>query len=58
MTSVFERGLPVNADAERFVLGSILLSDARYPDVSCVLDVADFAIEKHRRIAARMKDLY
>ena len=57
MTSVLERGLPANADAERFVLGSILLNDDRYLDASSVLEPEDFALEKHRRIFSRTKDL-
>jgi replicative DNA helicase len=58
VTSVLERGLPANADAERFVLGSILLNDDRYLDASSVLEPEDFALEKHRRIFSRIKDLY
>ncbi|HEY7338963.1 MAG TPA: replicative DNA helicase [Bryobacteraceae bacterium] len=58
MTSVLERGLPANAHAERLVLGSILLNGERYPDIAAVLAPGDFALEKHRRIFARMKDLY
>jgi len=54
----FERGLPANVDAERFVLGSIQLQDELYPDVAVVLEPDDFSLEKHRRIYARMKDLY
>jgi replicative DNA helicase len=58
MTSVFERGLPANADAERYVLGSILLNDDRYSDVFSILAAEDFSLEKHRRIFSRIKDLY
>jgi replicative DNA helicase len=54
----FEKGLPANLDAERFVLGSILLDDTFYLQVAGALDPADFSLEKHRRIFARMKDLY
>ena len=53
-----EKGLPANPDAERFVLGSILLNDSVYLQVAGVLDTDDFSLEKHRRIFARMKDLY
>jgi replicative DNA helicase len=53
-----EKGLPANPDAERYVLGSILLNDAVYLQVAGVLDADDFSLEKHRRIFARMKDLY
>jgi replicative DNA helicase len=55
---LFEKGLPANPDAERFVLGSILLNDSVYLDVVGVLDARDFSLEKHRRIFARMKDLF
>jgi replicative DNA helicase len=54
----FEKGLPSNVDAERFVLGSIMLNDNVYLQVAGVLDLDDFSLEKHRRIFARMKDLY
>jgi replicative DNA helicase len=54
----FEKGLPSNADAERFVLGSILLNDSFYLQVAGTIEPGDFSLEKHRRIFARMKDLY
>src|SRR5579872_2156332 len=54
----FERGLPANADAERFVLGSILLNQDTYFQVAGAVEPDDFSLEKHRRIFARMKDLY
>src|SRR5438270_7415831 len=54
----FEKGLPANLDAERFVLGSILLDDTYYLQVAGAVDPGDFSLEKHRRIFARMKDLY
>jgi replicative DNA helicase len=54
----FERGLPANADAERFVLGSILLNQDVYFQVAGAIEPEDFSLEKHRRIFSRMKDLY
>ena len=54
----FEKGLPSNIDAERFVLGSVMLNDNVYLQVAGVLEMDDFSLEKHRRIYARMKDLY
>ena len=54
----FEKGLPSNIDAERFVLGSVMLNDNVYLQVAGVLEMDDFSLEKHRRIFARMKDLY
>jgi len=54
----FEKGLPANLDAERFVLGSIMLNDTVYLQVAGVVEPEDFSLEKHRRIFSRMKDLY
>src|ERR1700722_10900064 len=54
----FERGLPSNVDAERFVLGSILLNHDAYFQVAGAVEPEDFSLEKHRCIFARMKDLY
>jgi len=53
-----ERGLPVNLDAERFVLGAILMDDALYIQVAGALEAEDFSLEKHRRIFLRMGELY
>jgi putative DNA primase/helicase len=53
----FEKGLPANPDAERFVLGSTLLNDGVWDEYIAVLDVDDFSLEKHRRIFGRMQDL-
>lgn len=56
--NAFERTMPANAEAEQFVLGSILLSDTVFAQVAGVLSAEDFHLEKHRRIFARMVDLY
>jgi replicative DNA helicase len=53
-----ERGLPVNLDAERFVLGAILMDDVLYIQVAGTLQSEDFSLEKHRRIFLRMGELY
>jgi replicative DNA helicase len=50
-------GLPANVDAERFVLGSILLDDTWYVIAAGALEADDFSLEKHRRIFRRMGDL-
>lgn len=48
-----EKGLPCNVDAERFVLGSILLDAERhYPTASAGLQSDDFSQERHRRLFA------
>ncbi len=56
--TVAVKGLPANLDAERFVLGSILLDDSCYLTVAGAIEAGDFALEKHRRIFQRMADLY
>src|SRR5579885_2626889 len=53
-----DRGLPSNVDAERLVLGSILVDDSWYIQVAGALEAADFSLEKHRRIFARMGELH
>src|ERR1700676_1321912 len=53
-----EKGLPANLDAERFVLGSILLDDSYFIQAAGALQSDDFSVEKHRRIFARMGDVH
>jgi len=55
--NAIEKGLPTNVDAERFVLGSILLDDSLYIQAAGTLEADDFSLEKHRRIFRRMGDL-
>src|SRR3954466_14344548 len=52
-----EKGLPTNVDAERFVLGSILLDDALYIQAAGTLEADDFSLQKHRLIFRRMGEL-
>jgi replicative DNA helicase len=54
----FEQGLPAHPEAERLVLGSILLDDSSFLEVASILKSDDFSLEKHRRIYARMGELY
>src|SRR6185312_3017161 len=55
--NVTDKGLPTNVDAERFVLGSILLDDALYVQAAGSLESDDFSLDKHRRIFNRMGEL-
>ncbi|HXB69336.1 MAG TPA: replicative DNA helicase [Candidatus Acidoferrales bacterium] len=55
--TAIEKGLPTNVDAERFVLGSILLEDSFFIQAAGTLEADDFSLEKHRRIFKRMGDL-
>src|SRR5687767_3323529 len=53
-----EKGLPSNIDAERFVLGAILLDPANFIQVAGTLDMEDFTLEKHKRIWLRMTEIH
>ena len=55
--TVADKALPVNLDAERFVLGSILLDDSFYVQAAGTLEADDFSLDKHRRIFRRMGEL-
>ena len=55
---VLEKGLPANLDAERFVLGSILLDDSYFIQTAGALQADDFSVEKHRRIFTRMAEIH
>ena len=52
-----QKGLPTNVDAERFVLGSIMLDDSLYIQAAGELEPDDFSLDKHRRIFRRMGEL-
>jgi replicative DNA helicase len=55
--NISDKALPTNLDAERFVLGSILIDDSFYIQAAGTLESDDFSLEKHRRIFKRMGDL-
>ena len=57
-SNTLDKGLPTNVDAERFVLGSIMLDDNLYIQAAGTLEADDFSLEKHRRIFKRMGDLH
>ncbi len=57
-TLALQKGLPSNIDAERFVLGSVLLDDSAFLDVAGALSPDDFCIDKHRKIFRRMSELH
>jgi replicative DNA helicase len=52
-----ERGLPASVEAERSILGAILLSNHSYNEVAEKLRAEDFSLDSHRRIYARMTGL-
>jgi replicative DNA helicase len=53
----FERGLPASLDAERTILGAILLDNHAYNDAAEKIGADDFAHGAHQRIFARMAEL-
>src|SRR5215831_5711093 len=52
-----DRGLPASADAERAILGAILLDNSTYPQAAEHLLADDFSLDSHRRIYLRMVEL-
>ena len=52
-----EKGLPHSLEAERAVLGAILLDNALFDQTSQVLTTADFYLENHRNIFSTMEHL-
>ena len=56
--TVAEKGLPQNAEAERAVLGSILLDPDSISLVVPILSREDFFSDKHQRIYRGMLDLF
>jgi len=52
-----ERGLPVSMEAERSILGAVLLDNSLYDQAAEHLTADDFSLDAHRRIYARMHDL-
>jgi len=51
-----ERGLPASIEAERSILGAVLLDSLLF-DQAAELKPDDFALDAHRRIFSRMRDL-
>jgi replicative DNA helicase len=49
--------MPASLDAERSILGAILLDNAAYNEAAESLKPDDFSLDSHRRIFARMMDL-
>lgn len=52
-----DRGLPASIEAERAVLGAILLDNLTYSQASEHLQADDFSLDSHRRIYLRMMEL-
>lgn len=52
-----DRGLPASAEAERAILGAILLDNSSYSQAAEFLLADDFSLDSHRRIYLRMMEL-
>src|ERR1039458_2402803 len=52
-----EAGLPANLDAEKTILGAILLDNAAHAEAAEALKSDDFSLDSHRRIFLRMSEL-
>jgi len=52
-----ETGLPANVDAEKTILGAILLDNAAHSEDAEKLEPDDFSLDSHRRIYLRMSEL-
>jgi replicative DNA helicase len=52
-----DAGLPANVDAEKTILGAILLDNAAHSEAAEKLDSEDFSLDSHRRIFFRMSEL-
>jgi replicative DNA helicase len=52
-----DAGLPANVDAEKTILGAILLDNAAHAEAAGVIKADDFSLDSHRRIFLRMSEL-
>jgi replicative DNA helicase len=56
-TLAFDSGLPANVDAEKTILGAILLDNAAHAEASEKIEAEDFSLDSHQRIFRRMNEL-
>ena len=52
-----DAGMPANIDAEKTILGAILLDNAAHSEAAEKLESDDFSLDSHRRIFLRMTEL-
>jgi replicative DNA helicase len=53
----FDPGMPAAVDAEKTILGAILLDNAAHSEAAEKLEADDFSLDSHKRIYQRMSDL-
>ena len=54
---MMDAGMPANIDAEKTILGAILLDNAAHSEAAEKLEAEDFSLDSHRRIFLRMSEL-
>ena len=54
---IMDRGLPANLEAERFVLGSLLVNPALFPAIDAELNPADFTSRKNQLVFSALRKL-
>lgn len=52
-----DTGLPANLDAEKTILGAILLDNTAHSEAAEKLEPEDFSLDSHQRIYLRMSEL-
>ena len=52
-----DAGLPANVDAEKTILGAVLLDNNAHTEAAEFLDASDFSLDSHQRIFLRMSEL-
>ena len=52
-----DSGLPANVDAEKTILGAILLDNAAHSEAAEKIEADDFSLDSHRRIYLRISEL-
>ena len=53
----FDAGLPASIDAEKTILGAILLDNTAHSEAAEKLEADDFSLDSHKRIYMRMSEL-
>lgn len=55
---VMQKGLPVNIEAEKYVLGAVLLDSSTFLNVASMVQASDFSLQSHQLIFTRMQQLF
>jgi replicative DNA helicase len=57
LPNMIDQGLPASIDAEKTILGAILLDNAAHSEAAEKLEADDFSLDSHKRIFLRMSEL-